>query len=263
MCRIAAYLGPPIRLSELLLEPSHSLLRQSYAPREMTDGTLNADGWGVGWFPPGSESAPGVLKGTQPIWSDENAHSATRAIASDLVVAVVRGATPGIGVAQSNTPPYVFDDALLAHNGRCWPWSGPLVRTLRQQLGADEEGSLRGTTDSEFLGGLWRAMLRRELVGDPAGALRKVLKIASDLAHDHDGGLSANVIVAQRGEIVASRFASRGRAPTLHVRSETLGDVVGTWVASEPLDESPAWRCVPPSSIVRVDAHGVRVEPLD
>lgn len=263
MCRIAAYLGPPIRLSALLLEPSHSLLHQSYAPREMTSGALNADGWGVGWFAPDLSASPGVLKGTQPIWSDENASTASRAIASDTIVAVVRGATPGLGVSQMNTPPFVWEESLLVHNGRCWPWSAALVRAFRRHLDEDDEAGLRGTTDTEMLGALWRAELRSASAGDPARALRKVLKLASALAHDLGGGLSANMIIVRRGALVASRFASHGPAPSLYFRSEAFGYRDGTVLASEPLEESQAWQEVPPSSLVQVDAHGIRVEPLD
>ena len=52
MCRHLAYLGPPVPLAALLLEPPHALLRQSWAPRDMRGGgTVNADGFGVGWYP--------------------------------------------------------------------------------------------------------------------------------------------------------------------------------------------------------------------
>ena len=52
MCRHLAYLGPPVPLRALLFDPPHSLVRQSWAPRDMRGGgTINADGFGVGWYP--------------------------------------------------------------------------------------------------------------------------------------------------------------------------------------------------------------------
>ena len=55
MCRHLAYLGAPVALSELLLGPPHALVRQAWAPRDMRGGgTINADGFGVAWFPPGA-----------------------------------------------------------------------------------------------------------------------------------------------------------------------------------------------------------------
>ena len=50
MCRLAAYLGTEISLSAFLQEHEHSLIQQSWAPKEMQDGTLNADGYGVAWL---------------------------------------------------------------------------------------------------------------------------------------------------------------------------------------------------------------------
>ena len=53
MCRHVAYLGPPVPLRELLVDPPHSLLRQSWAPRRQLHGRMNADGFGVGWYAEG------------------------------------------------------------------------------------------------------------------------------------------------------------------------------------------------------------------
>ena len=50
MCRHIAWFGPPRRLSELLLEPEHGLIVQSYAPRRQAHGRMNADGRGAGFF---------------------------------------------------------------------------------------------------------------------------------------------------------------------------------------------------------------------
>jgi len=46
---MVAYLGgPEVTLSSVVLEPEHSLLVQSYVPKEMMSGAVNADGFGVG-----------------------------------------------------------------------------------------------------------------------------------------------------------------------------------------------------------------------
>ncbi|HEX2419812.1 MAG TPA: ergothioneine biosynthesis protein EgtC, partial [Micromonosporaceae bacterium] len=51
MCRHLLWLGQSVTLSALLLDPPHSLLRQSWAPRDMRGGgTINVDGFGVGWY---------------------------------------------------------------------------------------------------------------------------------------------------------------------------------------------------------------------
>ncbi|HEX5813240.1 MAG TPA: hypothetical protein VFY38_14125, partial [Pseudonocardia sp.] len=70
MCRHVAYVGPPTTLATLLLDAPHGLLHQSYAPSDMRGGgTVNADGFGAGWYPPVaevSEAAPDGDPGDDP-----------------------------------------------------------------------------------------------------------------------------------------------------------------------------------------------------
>ena len=57
MCRHLGWLGAPVSVASLVLEPPHGLLVQSYSPRRQKHGLMNADGWGVGFFDPGQERA--------------------------------------------------------------------------------------------------------------------------------------------------------------------------------------------------------------
>jgi len=262
MCRLVAYQGPPLRLSVVLSETAHGLVHQAYAPREMTAGLLNADGWGVGWFSSGPDERPGVLKGTSPIWTDENATAATHAIASGSFVAAIRSASPGMGIAVANTPPYTSGRHLLAHNGRIWPWPGPLSRAIRERVSPEDEASVRGTTDSEWFAALWRTHLGRSAGGDSAEALRSALREVVDLASRHGGGVSANLVLADAEGFLAVRFADAGPAPSLYMSRDESRWPGGTMVASEPLDDAEGWRAVPAMSLVRVDGRGARTEPL-
>lgn len=67
MCRHLAYLGPPITVHDLLYAPPHGLEHQSYGAELCGHGPLNADGFGVGWYPVSPEPArhPGSTM-TQP-----------------------------------------------------------------------------------------------------------------------------------------------------------------------------------------------------
>ncbi len=58
MCRHLAYLGPRASLRSVLTDPPHGLLRQSWAPRQQKHGTVNADGFGVGWYADGDPVRP-------------------------------------------------------------------------------------------------------------------------------------------------------------------------------------------------------------
>ena len=78
MCRHLGYLGTAVPVAELIHDPPHSLVHQSYAPTDMRGGgTVNVDGFGVGWFAaPGA--APVRYRRTGPIWADANLAAVTR-----------------------------------------------------------------------------------------------------------------------------------------------------------------------------------------
>ena len=77
MCRHLAYVGSPIRLGTLLTDPPFGLVRQSWAPRRQQHGVVNADGFGVGWYPddpaagtPEPARGPARHRGAGPVWDD-------------------------------------------------------------------------------------------------------------------------------------------------------------------------------------------------
>ncbi len=49
MCRWAAYLGAPIFMEEVVVQPGHSLIHQSQEAEEAKTA-INADGFGVAWY---------------------------------------------------------------------------------------------------------------------------------------------------------------------------------------------------------------------
>ena len=84
-------------LSSLVLEPEHSLVAQAYAPKEMLSGTVNVDGFGVGWYvQDGLEHGgePAVYRSSSAIWSDRSFAGIASKLRSRSVFAAVRDATP-------------------------------------------------------------------------------------------------------------------------------------------------------------------------
>src|SRR5260370_41365066 len=67
MCRFLAYLGPDVSLESLLLAPPWSLLRQSYEPRFMKRGRVNADGFGAGWYDFDVRQEPALYRRGAPV----------------------------------------------------------------------------------------------------------------------------------------------------------------------------------------------------
>src|SRR4051794_41614698 len=104
MCRHLAYLGAPVTLADLVLDPPHSLLHQSYAPRHQRSGTVNADGFGVGWWNLDERPEPARYRRSQPIWTHRAVASFAGLVRSTAVGAGGRSATTPLPVADSRAP---------------------------------------------------------------------------------------------------------------------------------------------------------------
>jgi gamma-glutamyl hercynylcysteine S-oxide hydrolase len=116
MCRHLAWLGEPRSLAALILEPASGLLAQSYAPRRQCHGTVNADGWGVGFYSPG-RSVPARWRSARPLWTDASFASVAPVISSSCVLAAVRSATVGMPIEETAAAPFASGEWLLSHNG--------------------------------------------------------------------------------------------------------------------------------------------------
>jgi glutamine amidotransferase len=107
MCRHLVYLGPPVTLASLVLEPTHSLYEQSWAPTDMRGGgTVNADGFGLAWFTtPQQPHTPAPLRplaNPTPSPPAAAAHPTTTAAASAAHAATGPAAVP---TPSTSTPP--------------------------------------------------------------------------------------------------------------------------------------------------------------
>lgn len=239
MCRLLAYLGPPVALDDLLLAPPHSLLRQSWAPREQLHGVVNADGFGVGWYDPAVRAEPAVYRSARPMWADRNLPSFGGLVRSGAVLAAVRSATPPSPSEETGAPPFSEGCWLFAHNGAVEDFWGQAAAPLRRRLSDRRLASLEGATDTEVLFKL--ALDRIEDGAAPADALRS-------LVAEVPGRL--NLLLLDGVELTAT------------VSGESLYTRAGTYVASEPLDDQDGWERVPDKSVVVATAESVKVEPL-
>ncbi|MCL9798399.1 ergothioneine biosynthesis protein EgtC, partial [Frankia sp. AgKG'84/4] len=149
MCRHLAWIGAPRTLAQLTLERPHSLLRQSWAPRRMAYGTINADGFGAGWYAPRLRAAPARVRRAVPMWTDASYASMAGVIASGCVLAAVRSATVGMPVEESATAPFTDGTRLLSHNGRVDPTAVRALLRERPDAAAPES-----TCDSALLAAL-------------------------------------------------------------------------------------------------------------
>jgi glutamine amidotransferase len=229
MCRHLAWLGRPRSLAALVLEPPSSLLVQSWAPRRQRYGTVNADGWGVGFYVPGHPE-PARWRSARPLWAEPSFASVAPMIESVCVLAAVRSATVGMPLEESAAAPFTDGRWLLSHNGRVDRSVLPPVR--------DAES----TVDSALLAAL---VFGRGL--DTLGAV--VREIGA-----RDPAARLNLLAADGGRLLATTWGD-----TLSV----LTTPDGTALASEPWDDDPAWADVPDRHLVEVTPDGVSLTPLE
>ncbi|HEY0579059.1 MAG TPA: ergothioneine biosynthesis protein EgtC [Pseudonocardia sp.] len=229
MCRHLVYLGPPRPLAALMLEPEHGLLRQSYAPRDMRGGgTVNADGFGVGWYPPGAQ-LPTRYRTERPLWTDQSFAELAAVTEAGALLASVRSATVGMPIVSTACAPFTDGHWLFSHNGVVRGWPGA-VAPLAAALPVTDLLTLDAPTDAALLWALVRHRLRAGL--PPEAALAGVVAEVAAAAP----GSRLNLLLTDGRGVYATAWSH-----ALAVRTEP--DAVT--VASEPHDELPGWTPVP------------------
>ncbi len=251
MCRLLAYLGSPVSLEHLLYKPEHSLIVQSYQPREMTSGVVNADGFGVGWYHSQKDTEPFIYKNTLPIWNDVNLPHLSRYVESKCVLAYVRSATAGQGLDLANCQPFNYQQQLFIHNGYIQNFRQTLHRKIRSTLTPDFYEKINGNTDSEHIFALLLSQAQINQHRPPEDALRMTLITLLDMAKRHQVEVSANIIFSDGNRLIASRFASNSPAPSLYWLRNDPTFPKSIIIASEPLFVGN-WTACPENSIISV-----------
>jgi len=251
MCRLAAYLGPPVSLGEFLLEPDHSLVKQSWQPREMLGGKLNADGFGFSWY--AEDGEPACYKSTKPIWADPNLESLARSLVRGQWLANIRSATLVSDHAYANTQPFIDEGIIFAHNGSLADFAGNWRGQIRQRLQPEHESRIHGTTDSEYMFALFCQHYASS--GKLADALVDLVNELGEFANGKRALL--NFIVCSKRQLVALRHAFGDQSPSLyyHVNESKNGSAVR--VASEPLTTDDNWIRMDEGQLLVADDAGV------
>ena len=229
MCRHLAWLGAPRSLGDLLLQPPHGLLVQSYAPRRQRYGLMNADGWGVGFFS-GARPEPARWRSNRPLWGDASFASVAPVITSGGVLAAVRSATAGMPADETAAAPFQSGRWLLSHNGV----------VDRAVLGPHP--AAESACDSALLAAhLFEFGPQR--VGEFVTALAK-----------RDPAARLNLLLTDGQRVLATRW---------HDTLSILRSDDGVVVASEPYDDDPRWADVAEHHLVEVTADAVTFTDLE
>jgi gamma-glutamyl hercynylcysteine S-oxide hydrolase len=261
MCRMVGYLGgPEATLSSVALEGEHSLLVQSYAPREMMSGVVNADGFGVGWYVPEDEE-PAVYRSNGSLWSDRSFAGISPRIRARTVFAAVRSATPGLPVEESGVPPFSSGPYLFMHNGAIRDFRRKAMRTLRERLSDEAYSGLLGVTDSETIfAGLLD--LLREDPADLAGAARETIRHVTEVCDGLDVKATLNLAVTDGTAMAFTRYSTGGPGNSLYFVEDAEAFPGAFVVASERLDRDPGWREVPDRHLLEVGEGTASLGPL-
>ncbi|MEV6247613.1 ergothioneine biosynthesis protein EgtC [Streptomyces sp. NPDC051742] len=245
MCRHIAYVGEPVTLGELIVDPEHALLRQAWEPRTQSSGVVNADGFGVGWYAEG-DPVPARYRRTGPIWGDLSFADLARVVRSRALLAAVRGATLPGADGEAAAAPFAGGPWLFSHNGAAAGWPDSLAE-LAGGLAPGELLRMEARTDSALL---WALVLHRLRAGDaPGPALADTVREAAAAAP----GSRLNLLLTDGVRIAATTWGN------------------GLWylkgpdrvvVASEPYDDDPRWREVPEHTLLTAGRADVTLTPL-
>ena len=266
MCRHVAYVGEPVSIRAVLIDPPHGLMTQAWAPRRQRHGVVNADGFGIGWYAAG-DPVPARYRRAGPIWSDESFTDLSRVTRTGAVLGAVRSATAGTEPGACAAAPYADGRWLFSHNGALAGWpsasddasgtpakpgasagqAGQAVHELAARLPPADLLGLAARCDSALI---WALVLARLRSGaDLAAALSVTL---GDLSAAGAAG-RFNLLLTD-GEAIAATAAG----DSLCFRRQPAG----VTVASEPCDDEDGWQDVPDGSVVDATPGQVTVRPL-
>ncbi len=244
MCRHLAYVGAEIRIGELVSDPPFALTRQAWAPRRQTHGTMNVDGFGLGWYSTG-DPAPARHRGEGPVWGDETFADLARTVRTGGLLAAVRSSTEGMVSGRGAAAPFRSGPWLFSHNGALpgWPESGA---ELVKELDPARLLRLDAPTDAAAL---WALTLDQLDAGRPPGeALAQVVRRTLEIT-----GGRVNLLLTD-----GRRIAGTTAGASLCYR-ELPGGVV---VASEAYDDAENWHDLPDDHLITVEGDEVVVQKL-
>jgi predicted glutamine amidotransferase len=220
----------------------------------------NPDGAGIGIF----DQAGHAVVDKQPMaaWDDPDFASGARDLRSRTFVAHVRYASTGSHV-RANTHPFEQRGRLFAHNGVVQGLSELDARLAG--LGASD--LVGGDTDSERMFALITAETA-EAGGDVAAGITSAVSWLAE----HVPVYSLNFVLTTPSDLWALRYPANnelhilehgmgdrdGRfeqsSDRIHARSEELTGRPWVVIASEQMDDDPAWRPIRSGELVHVDA---------
>ncbi len=230
---------------------THSLAKQSWAPGELLEGSVNADGYGAVWY---TDGEPVRIARERPVWQDPDLERLLASISSGVAVAAIRNATPGMPLGPAVVPPMVHGRWGFALNGFVREFGPRFMRRFHAALSDETYGALRTTSDTEAL--FLLALDEARAGASPGEALRTVVEFTRRTVRKEGITAHLNMVLTDGTTTAVTRASSVEEANSLYLtRSGPLARE-GTLVASEPLDDTSDWEAVPPQTLVVLGDDG-------
>jgi predicted glutamine amidotransferase len=272
MCRWIAYIGKPIYIDTLVTKPPCSLVEQSMNARMSFghDGSIlatNGDGFGIGWYT--EREDPGLFKGSEPAWGNENLNEVCSHTKARIFMAHIRAASTG-AIQRSNAHPFKYKNWLFQHNGYVGQF--PLIRRdLQCHISRDLFSALKGTTDSETF---FLLALTYGLQENPKQAIMRMISRITETCEDNDIPLDLvlSCALSDGKSLYTLRYASGKRsnsqyysthAQCMKEKNEDSSAIPSqsVVVVSEPLDQTGEhWKEMPHNSFAVIKNGQVHVE---
>lgn len=265
MCRFVVYMGKKsILLSDILIKPEHSLIKQSLLSRESRTVT-NGDGFGLGWYTTFSKN-PALFTSLFPAWNDRNLFYLARKTQAPLFFGHVRAASSG-GISQFNCHPFLYKHWMFMHNG--WiPHFDKIKREIHKLLDDDIYKWIKGNTDSEVIFALFLQFAKKGRTHDTQemmSILHKTLMcIDSIVKKHHEKSVSHfNICVTDGKRLIAFRYCTskQTRPETMYLSTTRKGEELNEHpqsiiIASEKLTKTDReWKLIPANSCLTIESN--------
>ncbi|GLY76911.1 class II glutamine amidotransferase [Actinoallomurus iriomotensis] len=251
MCRLFGMSSSPRR--------THATFWLLDAPDSLSDQSRrDPDGTGLGYFD--ADGTPRVSKAPIAAYEDRRFATEAKQVESTTFLAHIRFASTG-GLERRNTHPFEQDGRLFAHNGVL-----ENLDELDTELGPDI-ALVHGDTDSER----FFALITREIRahgGDVAGGIVRAARWVADRLPVY----SLNLVLTTADGLWALRYPDThalyvlerppggrhgdrhldhgGTAGHMRVHSRDLTGAPAVVIASERMDDNPAWRLMEPGELL-------------
>lgn len=201
MCRLYALSAShPTRVRCELVVAQNSLIRQA---EQDARGLSNPHGWGIGYHTP---SGPQHERQVDPAATDEDFREHAAEVDARVAIAHIRRAT--VGAPETvNTHPFIFGDAMLAHNGHI-PRFDVIGAQMLEAMSDRHRNAVQGSTDSEHFFHLLLTNQEdhpeRPMAETLAATIRQVLGWCEEVGVEEEPAL--NILWTDGDRLAGSRY---------------------------------------------------------